>query len=150
MLGMVIYTYTHIYTCKWVYKYDAHAFPTQEIGQALPAAGMPVKLVFIGGPAYCLGTHCLPRSPLTWCSIAVSGAVAPGRVGAHVGDIPLFNHPGGRGGSLSKSQNHSLTQKNPLSHSYPPRGRVGQKPSHFFWTKIFPKTKINHFFWTLL
>ncbi len=59
----------------------------------------------------------------------------------------------GEGGSLSKSQNLSLTQKKKSSQSLlpPPRGRVGQKPSYFFSDQnFFPKTKINHFFWTLL
>ncbi len=39
-----------------------------------------------------------------------------------------------------------LTHSEKSSHPPPPGGRVGQKPSHFFRTKIFPKTKINHFF----
>ncbi len=47
----------------------------------------------------------------------------------------------GRGTIKYLKTTHSLIMKNPLSHSYPPRGRVGQKPSHFFRTKIFPKNK---------
>ncbi len=65
-----------------------------------------------------------------------------------VGAIPLFNHRGEGGGSLSKSQNHTITQKNPLTHSYP-GGRVGQKPSHFFSDQIFSKNKHKPLFFFL-